>query len=98
MTQLILLPKSYADESIGQWKCPKPNVSIDSNLLDLVRLRMAQIRQCQAGMEKYWLSLKARGENEELLDQLKLWRQSPFFSEKEKAALTLTEAISLDPP
>ena len=75
---------------------PKPDVGING-LLDLVRLRVAQIRQCPVGIEKHQLDLKTRGESKNRLDQLTVWRESPFFSNKEKIALTLGETISLAP-
>ena len=74
----------------------KPDVGTDA-LLDLVRLRVAQIRECPVGIEKHQLDLKARGESKNRLDQLRVWRESPFFSNKEKVALTLGETISLAP-
>jgi len=79
----------------------KPNslrqddVVVDPALLHLVRLRIAQISQCPIQNEKYWQYLKASGESEERLHQLKDWRESTCFSDKEKAALTLAEALSL---
>jgi len=96
LTQPIILPQPLIKKNVIQRKGPKLDVSIDPGLFDLVRLRIAQIHRYRFGVVKSWLRLKARGENEELLDQLKVWRQSPFFSDKEKAALTLSEAISAD--
>src|SRR5580658_4563914 len=94
LTQLIMLPQAQVKKPVVQRKGPKLDVSIDPGLLDLVRLRIAQIHHYRFGVVKFWLRLKARGESEELLDQLKVWRQSPFFNDKEKAALTLSEAIA----
>ena len=70
---------------------------MDPALLDLVRLRIAQIHHYKVGVEKHRLDLKARGESEERLDQLKAWHESSLFSDCEKAALALGESISLDP-
>ena len=98
MTKFVPTPKpNIAKEAPVRWDVPRPNVRIDPVLLDLVGLRMAQIRQCAMGVEKHWLDLQARGVSAERLDQVHLWRESSFFNAKEKAALMLGEAIASDP-
>lgn len=71
------------------------DVCADSDLLDWARMRIAQIHQSSVGIERHRLDLMARGESDERLHQLKMWRESSCFSEKEKVVLTLVEAISL---
>lgn len=70
---------------------------VNPTLLDLVRLRVCQIYQQEVGIEKHTLDLKARGETEQRLNQLKEWQKSSLFSKKERAALALCEAIVLHP-
>jgi hypothetical protein len=97
MTKFIPSQKSHVAAPPVQHEGPKPSVGVDPVLLDLVRLRMAQIRESALSVEKHWLDLQARGESAERLDQVHLWRESSFFNDKEKAALALGEAILLDP-
>jgi alkylhydroperoxidase family enzyme len=85
------------EEQLVQEEDIKPDVGIDPALLDLVRLRMAQVSKCRSEIEKQRLYLKIRAESHERLDKLKIWRKATCFSAKEKAALALGEAISSDP-
>jgi AhpD family alkylhydroperoxidase len=66
----------------------------DPLVLELVHLRASQINGCSpcvfAGVE----SAKKHGETEERLHNVVTWRETPFFSEEERAALALTEAAT----
>lgn len=73
------------------------DVVVEPALLDLVRLRVAQIRLSPIEIERLWLDMASRMKTGRLLEKLKVWRGSFFFSNKEKAALTLAEAVSLSP-
>jgi AhpD family alkylhydroperoxidase len=67
---------------------------VDPLVLELVHLRASQINGCSpcvfAGVE----SAKKHGETEERLHNVVTWRETPFFSEEERAALALTEAAT----
>jgi AhpD family alkylhydroperoxidase len=67
---------------------------VDPLLLELVHLRASQINGCSpcvfAGVE----SAKKHGETEERLHNVVTWRETPFFTEEERAALALTEAAT----
>lgn len=67
---------------------------VDPLVLKLVHLRTSQINGCSpcvyAGVE----SAKKRGETEERLHNVVTWRETPFFTEAERAALALTEAAT----
>ena len=67
---------------------------VDPLVLELVHLRASQINGCSpcvfAGVE----SAKKRGETEERLHNVVTWRETPFFTEEERAALALTEAAT----
>jgi AhpD family alkylhydroperoxidase len=65
------------------------------DLLEWARLGAAHVRKNPACVEKHSASLRTRGETEERLHELNRWRQSPFFTDREKAALDLSESISL---
>jgi AhpD family alkylhydroperoxidase len=68
--------------------------SVDPLVLELVHLRASQINGCSpcvfAGVE----SAKKHGETDERLHNVVTWRETPFFSEPERAALALTEAAT----
>jgi AhpD family alkylhydroperoxidase len=67
---------------------------VDPLVLELVHLRASQINGCSpcvfAGVE----SAKKHGETEERLHNVVTWRETPFFTEEERAALALTEAAT----
>jgi AhpD family alkylhydroperoxidase len=67
---------------------------VDPLVLELVHLRASQINGCSpcvfAGVE----SAKRHGESDERLHNLVAWRETPFFTEPERAALALTEAAT----
>lgn len=68
---------------------------IESGLLDLVRLRASQINGCAYCIDMHSKDLRAEGESEERLYLLDAWREAPFYSDRERAALAWTEAVTL---
>ena len=64
-------------------------------LLDLVRLRASQINGCAYCLDMHWKDLRAIGEGEQRLYSLDAWRESPYYTDRERAALTWTEAVTL---
>jgi AhpD family alkylhydroperoxidase len=69
---------------------------LDPSLEDLVRLRVAQIHECEWSMHEQTKKLRARGEKSIRLGLLKEWRTQMIFSDREKAALNLAEVITRD--
>lgn len=67
---------------------------VDPRLLELVHLRASQINGCSPCVYAGVQSAKKRGETEERLHNVVAWRETPFFSEEERAALELTEAAT----
>jgi AhpD family alkylhydroperoxidase len=63
-------------------------------LLELVHLRASQINGCSACVFASNVSAKRNGETDERLFQLAAWREAPFFSDAERAALQLTEVAT----
>ncbi|MFC4114523.1 carboxymuconolactone decarboxylase family protein [Nonomuraea zeae] len=67
---------------------------VDARVLELVHLRASQINGCSpcvyAGIE----SARKQGETDERLHSVVAWRETPFFSDEERAALALTEAAT----
>jgi AhpD family alkylhydroperoxidase len=68
---------------------------LERSLLDLVRLRASQINGCAYCIDMHSKDLRAEGESEQRLYLLDAWRESPFYSDRERAALAWTEAVTL---
>jgi AhpD family alkylhydroperoxidase len=68
---------------------------LDQRLLNLVYLRASQINQCAYCIDMHWKDLRAAGESEQKLYMLSAWREWDGFSERERAALEWTEALTL---
>jgi AhpD family alkylhydroperoxidase len=66
----------------------------DPALLELVKLRASQINGCAYCLDMHTKDARARGESEQRLYAVLVWRETPFFSERERAALAWTEAVT----
>jgi AhpD family alkylhydroperoxidase len=69
--------------------------SLGSRLLHLVEIRASQINGCAQCLDMHSLDARAEGESEQRLYTLAAWRETPFFDERERAALEWTEAVTL---
>jgi AhpD family alkylhydroperoxidase len=67
---------------------------VDPRLLELVHLRASQINGCSPCVFAGVASAKKNGETEDRLHNVVTWRETPFFTEEERAALELTEAAT----
>jgi AhpD family alkylhydroperoxidase len=70
-------------------------IELDPRVRDLVRVRASQINGCAFCIDMHWKDARAGGEREERLYSLDAWRDSPLYSERERAALALCEAVTL---
>ncbi len=68
---------------------------LDHKLLDLVRMRASQINGCAYCLDMHSKDARAKGETEQRLYGLDAWRETPYFSDRERAALEWTEALTL---
>ena len=68
---------------------------IEPSLLELVRLRASQINGCAYCVDMHTKDARANGESEQRLYAVAVWRETPFFGERERAALEWTEALTL---
>ena len=68
---------------------------LEPSLLELVRLRASQINHCAYCIDMHTKDARAHGETEQRLYALSAWREAPFYSERERAALEWTEAVTL---
>jgi AhpD family alkylhydroperoxidase len=69
--------------------------SLEQSLLELVRMRASQINGCAYCLDMHSKDARANGETEQRLYTLDAWRETPFFTERERAALAWTEAVTL---
>jgi len=68
---------------------------LDTTLLDLVRMRASQINGCACCLDIHSKDARANGETEQRLYGLDAWRETPYYSTRERAALEWTEALTL---
>ena len=68
---------------------------LDPGLLDLVRMRASQINGCAYCLDMHSKDARANGETEQRLYGLDAWRETPYYSARERAALEWTEALTL---
>lgn len=68
---------------------------LEPALLELVRLRASQINGCAYCIDMHSKDARAHGENEQRLYALNAWRETPFYTDRERAALAWTEALTL---
>lgn len=68
---------------------------LESSLLELVKMRASQINGCGYCLDMHSKDARAGGETEQRLYVLPAWREAPFYSERERAALEWTEAVTV---
>jgi len=68
---------------------------LEESLLDLIKLRASQINGCAYCIDMHAKDARARGETEQRLYELDAWRETPFYTDRERAALAWTEAVTL---
>ncbi|MCZ7558726.1 MAG: carboxymuconolactone decarboxylase family protein [Burkholderiaceae bacterium] len=67
---------------------------LEESLLELVKTRASQINGCARCLDMHTKDARARGETEQRLYLLSAWREAPFYSARERAALAWTEAVT----
>ncbi len=68
---------------------------LEHRLLELVKLRASYINGCAYCVDMHTKDARALGETEQRLYAVPVWRETPFFSDRERAALAWTEAVTL---
>ncbi len=68
---------------------------LEEGLLHLVKLRASQINGCAYCLDMHWKDLRAIGEEEQRLYSLDAWRECPWYTDRERAALAWAEALTL---
>ncbi len=67
---------------------------LEERLLHLLKLRVSQINGCAYCLDMHWKDLRAIGENEQRLYSLDAWEESPYYTDRERAALAWAEAVT----
>ncbi len=67
---------------------------VAQKLLHLIRLRASQVNGCAYCIDMHWKDLKALGDSDQRLYGLDAWRESPYYSDAERAALAWTESVT----
>lgn len=70
------------------------NLTIGAPLLELLRLRVSQINGCAYCVDMHYKELKHTNETELRMSSLCVWKETPYFSDKERAALQLAESLT----
>lgn len=71
------------------------NCGLEAPLRELIRLRASQINGCPYCIDMHTKDARTGGESEQRLYNLSVWRETPYYTERERAALALTEAVTL---
>ncbi len=82
--QVVLGLQKYVNET-----------SLEPSLLELVKMRASQINGCAYCLDMHSKDARAAGETEQRLYLLNAWREAPFYSDRERAALEWTESLTL---
>lgn len=87
------LPEGYnamkgLENFVGQSK-------LDPKLKELIKIRASQINKCAYCLDMHTKDARAIGESEQRIHVLAAWREAPFYSERERAALAWCEALTL---
>ena len=72
-------------------------VEFDVRLRELVRIRASQLNGCAYCIDMHTKDARAAGETEQRIYALPAWRETPFFTSRERAALALAESVTLMP-
>ena len=71
------------------------SAGLDRRLRELVRIRASQLNGCAYCIDMHTKDARAAGESEQRLYALPAWRETPFFTSRERAALAFTESVTL---
>jgi len=71
------------------------NSGLEHSLIELVKLRCSQINHCAYCIDMHWKDARAAGESEQRLYGLMAWDESPYYTDRERAAFKWAEAVTL---
>jgi AhpD family alkylhydroperoxidase len=94
MTTPRIDPTRHAGAPYAAMVRVEERITLDPRLHQLVKLRASQINGCAFCLDMHWTEASELGESAVRLAQLSAWEESPYFDERERAALALTEAVT----
>ena len=80
-----------------EWSQSVNKLGLEPSLMELVKIRASQINGCAFCLDMHVRDARSHGETEQRIALLDAWRDSPLYSERERAALAWTEALTLLP-
>jgi AhpD family alkylhydroperoxidase len=84
----------HINKAMNNLDAASRRTSLEASLLELVRARASQLNGCAYCVDMHSRDARAGGESERRLYALPVWREAPFFTGRERAALELTEAAT----
>ena len=89
-------PFTAAPAEMKSWMATSMAVatSLEARLLELVKIRASQINGCANCLNMHTIEARANGETEQRLYLLSAWREAPCYTDRERAALAWTEALT----
>lgn len=99
MSQRIEYAKLAGDgyAALGRLEAYVRHSGLEHSLLELVKTRASQLNGCAYCLDMHTKDARVGGESEQRLYLLSAWREAPFYSQRERAALEWTEALTLLP-
>lgn len=67
---------------------------VEKKLLHLIKLRVSQMNGCAFCLDMHWKDLQMEGETEQRMYSLDAWRETPYYADRERAALAWAEAVT----
>src|SRR5690348_15628508 len=86
---------SGAYQAMSQLEHYVKNCGLEPSLIELIKIRASQLNGCAYCLDMHTKDARAAGESEQRIYLLSAWREAPFYSERERAALEWTEALTL---
>jgi AhpD family alkylhydroperoxidase len=86
-------PEGY--DAIQRLNASVKATGLEPSLRELVKMRSSQLNGCAFCIDMHSKDARAAGETEQRLYALSAWEEAPFFTDRERAALALTEAVTL---
>ncbi len=89
-------PYAAAPQLMKQWMGLSVAVegTLEKSLIELVKIRASQINQCANCINMHTVDARAHGETEQRIYLLSAWREAPCYTDRERAALAWTEALT----
>ncbi|MVO99037.1 carboxymuconolactone decarboxylase family protein [Paenibacillus lutrae] len=93
MNMVTAVPAGYA--AMAELEKYVKSTSLNPELKELIKIRASQINGCAFCLDMHTKAARKLGETEQRLYTLSAWRETPFFTPEERAALAFTEAVTL---